>query len=99
MLHQPQDEPSPIFVAFHKRVTALHPCICELPDEQLHEGVWSDGPLINNFHAKVPIIGVVYPKVAEAVPGVINIALDMGLSVIDWQSERIYSPDEPSAST
>ncbi len=93
LLHQSVDEVAPVFVEFHKRVTAVYPCICDLPDDLLDDGVWSDGPLINNFKVKVPVIGFVYRKVAEAAPTVIQMALDAGLSVMDWQSGRIYNPD------
>jgi hypothetical protein len=39
-----------------------YPCICDLPDDLVDEGVWSDGPLVNNAGKDITTLGVVYSK-------------------------------------
>ncbi|BFM09977.1 hypothetical protein R50072_01300 [Simiduia litorea] len=80
------------FQKFHDDVTTIFPCICSLSSDKIDEGVWCDGPLINNFKSKAPVIGFTYSKVEEALPVVGNLALKMGLSVLDWQAGKAYNP-------
>jgi hypothetical protein len=77
---------------FHDEVTKIYPCLCSLPDDEIDDGVWCDGPLINNFSVRAPVIGFSFSKVEEALPVVGNLALDMGLSVLDWQAGKVYNP-------
>ncbi len=81
-----------IYKDFHDKVTNIYPCLCSLSDDEIDNGVWCDGPLINNFTVKAPVIGFVYSKVEEALPIVGEIALNMGLSILDWQSGKVYNP-------
>lgn len=81
-----------IFQKFHDEATKVFPCLCSLSDEEIDNGVWCDGPLINNFTVEAPVIGFSYSKVEEALPVVGNLALDMGLSILDWQTGRVYNP-------
>ncbi|GAB2899657.1 hypothetical protein ACCI51_18210 [Microbulbifer echini] len=81
-----------IYKEFHDEVTKAFPCLCSLPDDEIDNGVWCDGPLINNFTVKAPVIGFSYSKVEEALPVVGNLALKMGLSVLDWQASKVYNP-------
>ena len=81
-----------IYKDFHSEITKKFPCLCELSDDEIDEGIWSDGPLIDNFTTKAPVIGFSYSKVEEAFPEVGKIALSMGLSILDWQSETVYNP-------
>lgn len=86
------EEVDGIYKEFHDKVTKIFPCLCSLPDEEVDNGVWCDGPLINNFTVKAPVIGFVYSKVEEALPVVGNLALEMGLSILDWQAGKVYNP-------
>ena len=81
-----------IFKEFHDEATKIFPCLCSLSDDEIDEGVWCDGPLINNFMVKAPVIGFSYSKVEEALPAIGNLALSMGLSVLDWQAGKVYNP-------
>jgi hypothetical protein len=36
------EDPHPTFVAMHAELTSRFPCICDLPDEEVDDGVWSD---------------------------------------------------------
>jgi len=85
-------EIEPIYQKFHDAVTKIYPCLCTLPDEEIDNGVWCDGPLINNFTVKAPVIGFSHSKVEGALPTVGELALNMGLSVLDWQTGRVYNP-------
>ena len=85
-------EVADIFQEFHDEITKTYPCLCSLPDEEIDDGVWCDGPLINNFTVKAPVIGFSYSRVEEALPVVGNLALKMGLSVLDWQAGKVYNP-------
>jgi len=80
------------YLAFYEAVTELFPCICDLPSNSIDSGIWSDGPLINNFTVEVPVIGISYEKVENALPVVRELALSMGLSVLDWQLNQAYNP-------
>jgi len=86
------EEIESIYKEFHDKATKIFPCLSNLPDEEVDNGVWSDGPLINNFTVKAPVIGFSYSKVEEALSVIGNLALDMGLSVLDWQSGKVYNP-------
>ena len=92
LTEQDVTEVKPIFQEFHDAVTNIYPCLCSLSDDEIDEGVWCDGPLINNFTVKAPVIGFSLSKAAEALPTVGNLALEIGLSVLDWQSETVYNP-------
>lgn len=85
-------EVTAIFQEFHDEVTKVFPCLCSLPDEKVDDGVWCDGPLINNFKVKAPVIGFSHSKVEEALPVVGSLALKTGLSVLDWQAGKVYNP-------
>lgn len=80
------------FQKFHDEATKIFPCLCSLTDDKIDDGVWCDGPLINNFKVEAPVIGFSYSKVEEALPVVGQLALDMGLSVLDWQAGKVYNP-------
>jgi len=72
------DEVDESYMRFYEKVTEIYPCLCSLPDDEIDNSVWCDGPLINNFKVKAPVVG--------------NLALDMGLSILDWQTEAVYNP-------
>lgn len=72
-------------------LTKEYPCICDLPDDEVDDGVWSDGPLKNNFSADFTCLGIVYSKVDEALPFIIKTANKMDFAVFDPQEEKIFS--------
>ncbi|WP_442505545.1 hypothetical protein SH528x_004336 [Novipirellula sp. SH528] len=88
------EKPHPTFVAVHAELTSRFPCICDLPDDQIDDGVWSDGPLINNFGASQAVIGFMFPHVNTVLPLVIEIAHKHGITVFDWQTETVHRPGE-----
>ena len=85
-------DPSSQFVELHARLTKRFPCIRDLPDELIDEGVWSDGPLINNFGPRTAVLGMSYSRVDEVLPFLITTANEMGMTVFDWGTEKIHRP-------
>lgn len=86
------EEAHPTFVAVHAELTARFPCICDLPDEEVDDGVWSDGPLIDNFGQRQAVIGFMFSTVETVLPYVVEVAHKHGITVFDWQTESIYRP-------
>jgi hypothetical protein len=80
------------FQEFLARLTARYPCICDLPEDQIDDGVWSDGPLRNNLGHEASVLGMVYSRVEEVLPFLIETANALGLVVFDWQTNRIHRP-------
>ena len=76
----------------HDRLTAIHPCICDLPDEQVDDGAWVDGPLIDNFAHRAAVLGIASTRVGKVLPFLIETATAMGLMVFDWQDQSDPSP-------
>src|SRR5436309_340790 len=64
----------PAFVQLHAALTARFPCICDISDNDPDQGVWSDGPLINNFGHRAAVLGFVYSRVDTVLPFLIRTA-------------------------
>jgi hypothetical protein len=79
-----------VFQELHDRLTARYPCMCSVPDDQIDDTVWSDGPLINNFLHRAAVLGMSYSRVDEVLPFLIESANDLGLVVFDWGTGTIY---------
>jgi hypothetical protein len=89
-----REKPHPTFVAVHAELTARFPCLCNLADDEVDDGVWSDGPLINNFGARQAVIGFMFSTVETVLPFVIEVANKHGITVLDWQTETIHRPGD-----
>ena len=82
------------------RLTARYPCICDLPDETVDDGAWTDGPLRDNAGPAATVLGLASGRVAQVRPFVVETAGRLGLVVFDEQEGRIYRPGpagEPTA--
>lgn len=89
-----QGEPPQVFRQLHDQLTARYPCICTIPDDKVdEEGVWSDGPLWNDFGHKAAVLGVIYSRADEVLPFLIDTATRLGLTVFDWGGPTIYRPN------
>ena len=91
------DSPAPVFHQLIDELTARFPCICDLEDED--DGVWSDGPLRNNIECRVPVLGMTYSNVEEVLPFLIETANRLGLTVLDFHTERIHRPSGTGSTT
>lgn len=87
---------NPVFLALIERLTARFPCICELPEEEEENGVWSDGPLRNNAAHSVTVLGMVSSRVDDALPFLVQTANALELVVFDEQEGKIHRPRTPS---
>lgn len=93
LCEQPVEEALPVFHKLIDKLTEVHPCLCDLSDEEIDEkGVWSDGPLRNNIYLNAPILGLASSRYQQVMPFVIETANNLGLTVFDWQAEAIYRP-------
>jgi len=80
------------FLELIKKLTERYPCICDLPDDKVDDGVWSDGPLVNNAGDKITTIGVVFSQVESVIPFIIETSNNLGFSVFDGQIGKIFRP-------
>ena len=86
-------EPPEVFKELHDRLTRRYPCICTLSDERVDDdGVWSDGPLWNDFGHRAAVLGMVYSRVEEVLPFLVETANKLRLVVFDWAGPSIYRP-------
>ncbi len=74
------------------RLTARYPCPCDLPDDEVDDSVWSDGPVRNNAGAELVHLGLSWPSVEAVTPFVVETALALGLTVFDPQTAQIHRP-------
>jgi hypothetical protein len=87
-----EPEPNPaVFNELIDKLTARYPCICDLPDDKVDEGVWSDGPLRRTSYRRAIVLGL-SRKIEEVMPFVIKTATALGLTVLDWQTGEIHRP-------
>jgi hypothetical protein len=92
--------PPPVFRWLHDQLTARYPCICTLSDDRVDiDGVWSDGPLWNDFGHRAAVLGIVYSRAGEVLPFAIEAATALGLTVLDWNGPTIYRPAKPTYSS
>jgi hypothetical protein len=75
----------------HDRLTARYPCMCSVPDDQIDDTVWSDGPLINDFGHRAAVLGMSYSRVEEVLPFLVETATGLGLVVFDWATGIIHT--------
>jgi hypothetical protein len=76
------------------RLTAKYPCICDLPEDKVDEGVWTDGPLRNNAGPEVTTLGIESSRIEEVLPFLIEVSNDLGLAVFDPQEAKVYRPKD-----
>jgi hypothetical protein len=89
---QEDDEGAKDFISLINKLTERYPCICDLSEDKIDEGVWSDGPLVNNAGKNITTLAIVYSQADKVVPFLIETANRMGFVVFDYQSENIYRP-------
>jgi hypothetical protein len=83
----------PVFRMLHDRLVERYPCISSLPDDEIDEGVWSNGPLWNNFGHRAAVLAISYSRVGEVLPFVVQSATTLGLAVFDWSARQISRAD------
>ncbi len=85
-------------IQLHNILTKKYPCLCSYDDDdpEMDNSPWADGPMIDNFASKMGMLAVVYSKVDEVIPFILESALSLGITVVDGQSEKIYRPLDKS---
>ena len=91
LIEQQGDVPA-IFYELISKLTEKYPCICDLSDDEVDDGVWSDGPLRNNAGHKAIVLGMMYSSVDEVLPFLIQTANALHLVALDPGSESIHRP-------
>jgi hypothetical protein len=64
----------------------------DISDEQGEQSPWSDGPMVNNAAGSVIHFGVVYSRLDEAEPFVVETARHHGLVLVDQEEGRVLVP-------
>lgn len=87
-------EKAPLLVKLHEKLTERYPCLCSYVDDDpaMEDSPWADGPLINNFSSEMGMVAIVFSKVDEAFPFVVQTATGLGITVADGQTGAIYHP-------
>jgi hypothetical protein len=84
----PTSPPSDRIKTFIDAITETYPDIMDLPDDKIDDGVWSDGPLINNASGPFFYFGMVWSRAEEVAAFVADVAEKHGLVCFDPQSGR-----------
>ena len=61
-------------------------------DKVDEEGVWSDGPLWNDFGHRAALLGMIWSRVEDVLPFLVRTANSLSLTVFDWGGPSIYRP-------
>lgn len=72
-----------------------YPCLCDFADDDpaMDDSPWADGPMINNFSHDMGMLAIVFSKVEEVLPFIIQQATALGITVVDGRVEQIYRPE------
>lgn len=81
-----------VYLQLIDRLTSKFSCICDLSNDEVDDGVWTDGPLRNNAGPLVTTLGIVPERVEDVLPFLIETSNGLGLTVFDQQTGRIYRP-------
>ena len=82
------EEPSAAIRSFIAAITATYPDLMDLSDDEIDDGVWSDGPLINNASGPFFYFGIVWSRAGTVAPIVARIATEHRLICFDPQAGR-----------
>ncbi|MBN1907440.1 MAG: hypothetical protein JW927_20340 [Deltaproteobacteria bacterium] len=55
---------------------------------------WADGQMLGTFASKMGMLAIVYPRVNEVFPFILENALALDIIVADGQSDKIYRPGQ-----
>lgn len=91
--YEDEREAHPALKELHDRLTEKYPCICTLPGEEIDDGVWNDGPLINNFSGDLGMVAFGFNRTEELLPFILSKAKKLGITTFDHQTQLIHRPD------
>ena len=85
---------APVLIELHQKLTERYPCLCSYTenDPRMEECPWADGPMIGNFASEMGMLAIIFSRVDEVIPFIIQSANDLGITVADGQSLKIHLP-------
>lgn len=84
--------PHPKMVELIKKLTEKYPCVTKVPESEIENVIWADGPLENNIIGDLAIFAVAFSKIEESFDHVVETAKSLGIVCYDPQEEVIYRP-------
>ena len=93
-----EGEKSKLLVKLHDQLIVQYPCLCSYADDDkdLENSPWADGPMLGNLASEMGMLAIVWNRADEVFPFILEKALELGITVADGQSEKIYRPGEPT---
>jgi hypothetical protein len=85
-------DPPEIFRLLYGRLTARYPPNAAVPDDEIENWVWGEGTLWNRFRHKAAVLDLVWSRMDEVLPFLIEASNALGLTVFDWGDHRIHRP-------
>ncbi len=82
------EPPAPQILAYLAKATARFPDLTDLTDDQVDDGVWSDGPLLGNVSGPIFHFGLCRHGVDQALAFLTELALEHGLAGYDPQTGK-----------
>lgn len=83
------EAPSQGMIALVRSFLTFYPDITELSDDQLEEGVWADGPIVNNIVGDTVKLSL---STDDVLPHIVELSNVKGYCVFDLQDDVIYEP-------
>jgi hypothetical protein len=74
---------------FIATITEKYPDVVDLPDDQVDDAAWSDGPLANNANGPFFYFGITWSRAEEVAALVADVAGEQGLVCFDPQAGRL----------
>ena len=92
--YEDESEKSELLLKLGDVLTSKYPCLTSYDDDDpaMDDSPWADGPMTDNMASKMGMIAIRYSHVEEVFPFVLESAINLGLIVVDGQSEQIYRP-------
>ena len=87
-----ESEPHPRLLEFLQNVTETYPDLMGLPNEDIDDGVWSDGPLTGNVTGPLLYLGIRWSRAEEMAEFLVERATAAGLVIFDPQEGKLLSP-------
>src|SRR5262245_44972069 len=85
-----------VFSELLDQLTARYPCITDPKRSSTKPGPWSDGPLRQAKYNRALVLGLIFSRVNEVMPFVIETATALGLTIVDWQTGKVHRPKAPA---
>ena len=97
--YEDKSAPHEKLAELHEIIIQKYPCLCSYDDDdpKIDNSPWADGPMIGNFASEMGMLAIVYSRVDEVFPFILENALALGIIVADGQSQKIYRLEKEEA--